>query len=96
MKIPVRFNSEEDLKNCGFCSLSLFDDLQAAKNIWFKPSKFAAKLRASLRYTHILKGTIKKDMGVATNNTPHFELFEYEGVELRDNNFIVYEELKQA
>ena len=88
----MRFNAEDDLKNCGNCSLSLFDSREAAISFWFSDSKFMEKIRGRLQYTHILKGELKKELGVATKERPHLELFEYAGVELR-NHFEILEPL---
>lgn len=91
--VPMRFNSEEDMRNCGYCSLSLFDNAKAATETWFSNKKHMIRIREMLKYTHLLKGTIKKELGVATDGKPHFEFFEYENVELREV-FVVLSELK--
>lgn len=95
MNIPIRFNAEADLLNCGLCSLSMFETEKAAKEFWSSPAKHMQRVRSSLKYTHLLKGKITKEIGVSSvSKNLHFELFEYEGVELR-NVFEVVGELEQ-
>ena len=79
---PIRINSKDNIKICGNCSLSMFVNVEEAKKFWFEV--LPGRLREFLKYTHLLQGNITKNMGVISKERPHFELFEYEGVELKN------------
>ena len=87
MNIPPRVNSQDDLFKCGNCALSMFKTFDIAKSKW--NNELQQRNRDLLKYTHVLKGTISKEMGVSPDaKKPHFNFFEYEGVELK-KHFII-------
>lgn len=89
-KFPRRMNSEDDLKKCGNCAISLFTTKEKAKK---KFSKIPEPSRSNIGYTHIAYGNID-NAGLMSKpgNSGHFELFEFEGSDLK-NNFVIVDEL---
>jgi hypothetical protein len=66
------------------CAVSLFDSKEHARK---KFRKIPEPIRSSLGYTHVAKGMID-DLGLMTKperRYGHFELFEYEGSDLKSN-----------
>lgn len=82
--LPIRFNSlgEKQKIACDLCSVSLHNTLEASKTAWNMLNPYQ---KVKLKYTHVLGGNITKEMGVLTaiNKDGHFEIFEYEGIDLR-------------
>jgi len=78
-----RINSEDDIRNCKYCGLSMYKTENSAKEQW---SKLEPRVRRLLKYTHLLEGEIKREHGVMTiEKGQHFSFFEYAGVDLNKN-----------
>lgn len=88
---PPRVNSEDDLKRCGNCAISLFTSKEKARKKFNKVSRITG---LKLGYTHIAKGDISNAgiMSKASRTSGHFELFEFEGTDLK-SNFVIVDKL---
>jgi|GEM_PF-1530067 len=89
-QIPPRANSNNDFESCSTFALSMFTSLETAKNRF---NGMFERNKKMLGYTHVLSGNILKSMGVISeiNKGGHFDLFEYEGIELRNSFEVVGE-----
>jgi len=87
-KMATRFNSDEDLLKCSCCALSMFKTLDAATKRYNGMPK---RVRQLLGYTNVASGDITKKIGVVTSDSrsEHFDLFEYEKVELNKSFQII-------
>ncbi len=83
-KSRSRINAENDMVNCAYCGLSMFKTESSARRKWTK--ELPARARLLMKYTHLLEGKIKKELGVMSiEKGNHFTFFEYEGVELKEH-----------
>lgn len=80
--------SNEDLLKCSCCALSMFKTLNAAQSRYNGMPK---RVKQLLGYTNVATGEITKKTGVISTNdrSEHFDLFEYEKVELINSFKIV-------
>jgi hypothetical protein len=88
-KAPRRMNSDADDFKCSCCGLSMFVSLDAART---KYQGFTSRTKKLLGYTHIASGIVNPEVGLSgkANQHGHFDLFEYESIEL-DNVFEIKE-----
>lgn len=87
-KMPRQLPSDES-KTCDGYGLSLFISIESS--IFFFNEILNNRLRQLLGYTHISSGRITTNDGVTTltDDNGHFNLHEYEGVDLLPNFLIV-------
>ena len=78
---PIRRNSNTDEFRCSCCGLSMFISEESARK---KFNGIPLRNRVLLGYSHLAKGLLTPSIGLSGkhNSEGHFDLFEYEGVEL--------------
>jgi hypothetical protein len=86
---PIRINSEVDLHKCSDCALSMFTSEDKARK---KFQGIPSPMRETLGYTHLAHGDIENAGLRSKAKAGHFNLFEYEGIELR-SKFVIVDEL---
>ena len=74
---PPRRNFESDNERCKACSLSLFESKEAISK---KFKSFPKRTKQLLGFTHIAKGGLDEEDGLASEveRSGHFSFFEYE------------------
>lgn len=79
-----RINDVTDRINCAYCALSMFKTEDGARRKWW--IELQPRHRELLKYTHLLIGELKTDLGVMSYEPgEHFSFFEYEGVKLHEH-----------
>jgi len=79
---------QDEARNCGYCSVSLHESVEASENA-FRGLSLA--IRGKIGYTHIATGLIEAGIGLVTAINPvsrHFELFESDNYQW-SNNFTI-------
>lgn len=85
---PRRLKGDSD--KCGFCAISFFSSLNAAKNRFMS---LGNPIKLKLGYTHVAKGVLAEGDGLLTPiKHDHFMLFEYQNVDL-STRFSIIENL---
>lgn len=89
--VPPRTNTPEDFILCSSCGISMFNSQESATKSYLS---IPSSTRNKLGYTHLASGEISEEHGVMTGISVngHFDLFEFEGVELRET-FVTLEEI---
>lgn len=81
LRATQRINDVNGPTNCAYCALSMFKTEDGARKKWWK--ELQPRHRELLKYTHLLVGELKKELGVMSiESGDHFSFFEYEGVNL--------------
>jgi len=78
---PSRRNSLDDFRLCSSCGLSMFISEEKAK---IRFQWLPLRNQKLLGYTHIAVGNIENEDGLITKASPigHFDLFEFDNIEL--------------
>jgi hypothetical protein len=90
---PARFIDDNGKKKCDYLNLSMYTKIECAKERYYQLSNSFPNFKKTAG-THIAKGLLETMDGLITNEgyMTHFELYEFENVELQ-NKFKIIEKL---